>query len=111
MPEPTAPMRFKAIAFDLLTALVDSWTLWAKVAGDNELGRRWRTTSLRIVTSGAYQTYEELVRRAAMEVGLCADDLIGRWAEIKPWPETPGDLAPPAAPSPGDCHQLLGAPG
>jgi hypothetical protein len=31
-------MKFKAIAFDLLTALVDSWTLWAKVAGSDERG-------------------------------------------------------------------------
>jgi 2-haloacid dehalogenase len=85
-------MKFKAIAFDLLTALVDSWTLWAKVAGADELGRRWRIASLRIVTSrGVYQPYEEMVRRAAVEVGLApalADDLIARWAEIKPWPET-----------------------
>jgi 2-haloalkanoic acid dehalogenase type II len=89
-------MKFKAIAFDLLTALVDSWTLWVKVAGDDEVGRRWRTTSLRIVTSvGTYQPYPEMVRRAAIEVGLAsirADDLIARWAEIKPWPETPGIL-------------------
>lgn len=50
-------MKFKAIAFDLLTALIDSWSLWAKVAGDKELGRLWRTASLRIVTStGSYQS-------------------------------------------------------
>lgn len=86
-------MKFNAIAFDLLTALVDSWTLWAKVAGSDELGRLWRTTSLRIVTStGVYQPYEEMVRRAAAELGLeptRADELIARWGEIKPWPETP----------------------
>lgn len=86
-------MKFNAIAFDLLTALVDSWTLWANVAGSDDLGRLWRTTSLRIVTSaGVYQPYEEMVRRAAVELGLAparADDLIARWGEIKPWPETP----------------------
>jgi 2-haloacid dehalogenase len=89
-------MKFKAIAFDLLTALVDSWSLWAKVAGAEELGRRWRIASLRMVTStGVYQPYHEMVRRAALEVGLPparADDLIARWAEIKPWP----DRTPPA---------------
>jgi 2-haloacid dehalogenase len=93
MQESTASMKFNGIAFDLLTALVDSWTLWAKVAGSDELGRLWRTTSLRIVTSaGVYQPYEEMVRRAAVELGLAparADDLIARWGEIKPWPETP----------------------
>ena len=86
-------VKFQAIAFDLLTALVDSWTLWTSVAGADELGRRWRATSLRIVTStGVYQPYEETVRRAAAEVGLAparADDLLSRWSEIKPWPETP----------------------
>lgn len=85
--------KFNAIAFDLLTALVDSWTLWTKVAGSDELGRLWRTTSLRIVTSaGVYQPYEEMVRRAAVEVQLAparADELIARWGEIRPWPETP----------------------
>ena len=96
MQESTAAMKFNAIAFDLLTALVDSWTLWAKVASSDELGRLWRTTSLRIVTSaGVYLPYEEMVRRAAVEVGLAparADDLIARWAEVKPWPETPAIL-------------------
>ena len=88
--------KFNAIAFDLLTALVDSWTLWAKVAGSDGQGRLWRTTSLRLVTSaGVYQPYEEMVRRAAVELGLPparADELIARWGEIKPWPETPGIL-------------------
>ena len=90
------PMNFNAIAFDLLTALVDSWTLWANVARGGELGRLWRTTSLRIITSaGVYQPYEEMIRRAAVEVGLAparTDELIARWAEIKPWPETPAVL-------------------
>ncbi len=89
-------MKFNAITFDLLTALVDSWTLWAKVAGGEELGRHWRSTSLRIVTSaGVYQPYDQMVRRAAVEVGLAparADELIARWTEIKPWPETPAIL-------------------
>ena len=30
--------RFGAIIFDLLTALLDSWTLWGDVAGDEEVG-------------------------------------------------------------------------
>ncbi|MGO8919138.1 MAG: HAD-IA family hydrolase [Stellaceae bacterium] len=83
--------RFQAIAFDLLTALVDSWSLWIDVAGDEDLGRRWRATSLRIVTStGAYQPYELIVRRATAEVGLPPDRavaLLARWGELRPWPE------------------------
>jgi 2-haloacid dehalogenase len=76
--------------------LVDSWTLWIGVAGGEELGRRWRATSLRIVTStGAYRPYEAIVQEAAAEVGLPrerADQLIARWGELKPWPEAPAIL-------------------
>ena len=82
-----------AVAFDLLTALIDSWTLWEKVAGDRKLGRRWRQSSLRLVTAaGAYAPYEEMVRMAAGEVGLpamMAEELIERWDELQPWPEVP----------------------
>ncbi|HUC68830.1 MAG TPA: HAD-IA family hydrolase [Stellaceae bacterium] len=92
MPAP----RFRAIAFDLLTALVDSWSLWIDVAGQEELGRRWRSTSLRIVTStGTYQPYELIVRQAAVEVSLPPDRanaLLSRWGELRPWPEAPDVL-------------------
>jgi 2-haloacid dehalogenase len=92
MPAP----RFRAIAFDLLTALVDSWSLWIDVAGQEELGRKWRSTSLRIVTStGTYQPYELIVRQAAVETGLPPDranTLLSRWGELRPWPEAPDVL-------------------
>ncbi|HTZ81433.1 MAG TPA: HAD-IA family hydrolase [Stellaceae bacterium] len=85
--------RFEAVAFDLLTALIDSWSLWIAVAGAEDLGRRWRTASLRIVTStGSYQPYEAIVRQATAEVGLPperADALLARWGELRPWPEAP----------------------
>ncbi len=88
--------RFQAVAFDLLTALIDSWSLWIAVAGEEDLGRRWRTASLRIVTSaGNYQPYEAIVHRAAGEIGLPperADALLARWGELHPWPEAPGTL-------------------
>lgn len=88
--------RFQAVAFDLLTALIDSWSLWIAVAGEEDLGRRWRTASLRIVTSaGSYQSYEAIVHRAAGEIGLPperADALLARWGELRPWPEVPGTL-------------------
>ena len=35
-------MRYGAVVFDLLTALLDSWTLWNAVAGSEEAGMRWR---------------------------------------------------------------------
>lgn len=90
------PSRFDAIAFDLLTALIDSWSLWSAVAGNDELGRRWRTESLaRVTAAGAYRPYEVIVREATVAVGLPAgkaDELLARWPELKPWPEAPGIL-------------------
>lgn len=88
---------FQAVAFDLLTALVDSWSHWECVAGDPESGWAWRRASLRLVTAaGDYVPYEEMVRRAAVEVGLPverADELLRRWPELRPWPEVPDVLA------------------
>jgi 2-haloacid dehalogenase len=85
-----------AIAFDLLTALIDSWTLWETVAGEADLGRRWRQASLQLVTStGSYVPYEEIVRRATEAVGLPiekAAEVLTRWAELRPWPEAPAVL-------------------
>ena len=40
--------HFDAIVFDLLTALLDSWTLWNDVAGSEEAGRRWRGEYLKL---------------------------------------------------------------
>jgi hypothetical protein len=58
--------RCRAIIFDLLTALLDSWALWGDVAGDDELGARWRRTSLELVyASGAYRPYRDIVAEAA----------------------------------------------
>jgi 2-haloacid dehalogenase len=89
--------RFDAIAFDLLTALVDSWSLWARAAGDEARGRAWRTAALRLMTAqGDYRPYEAIVGEAAAEVGLpgaTAVELLARWGELTPWPEVPGVLA------------------
>ena len=48
--------HYGAVLFDLLTALLDSWTLWNRVAGNAEDGRRWRTVYLRnTFGAGPYQ--------------------------------------------------------
>src|SRR3954447_4224733 len=97
MPPNRRPLQVEAVAFDLLTALVDSWSLWEDVAGDAEDGRAWRRASLRLVTApGDYVPYEAMVRRGAEEVGLetaLADRLLERWSELRPWPEVPDVLA------------------
>jgi len=38
-----AAPRYAAVLFDLLSGLLDSWSLWNTVAGGEEDGRRWRT--------------------------------------------------------------------
>ncbi len=90
------PTGIEAIAFDLLTALIDSWSLWIEVAGGQALGRAWRGASLRRVTgAGDYRPYEDIVRAAAAEMDLPparAEALLARWDELKPWPEVPGVL-------------------
>jgi 2-haloalkanoic acid dehalogenase type II len=96
MSDPTPSVQVDAIAFDLLTALIDSWSLWEAVAGDAALGRRWRQASLRLITaSGAYVPYPEMVRQAAAEVGIAPGldaALLERWGELRPWPEAPSIL-------------------
>jgi len=91
--------KFKAVAFDLLTALMDSWSLWIEVAQNEELGRTWRRASLRLVTTtGRYRPYEDIVVEAAKETGVPeshADQLLKKWVagELKPWPEAPAVLS------------------
>jgi 2-haloacid dehalogenase len=94
-------MRYDAVLFDLLTALLDSWSLWNAVAGGEEDGRRWRAAYLRITyETGTYRRYEELVAQAAEAVGLdrsLADLLDARYDELKPWPDVVATLTTLAA--------------
>jgi len=87
----SAEPKYKAVLFDLLSALLDSGTLWNAVAGSAENGRRWRTTYLEITyRTGVYRPYEELVAEAASAVGLVptlAGELAARYGELRPWPE------------------------
>lgn len=90
-------LRYRAVLFDLLTGLLDSWTLWNRIAGNEEDGRRWRAAYLRnTYRTGRYRPYETLVAEAAEEVGLSrslAGNLATRYGELAPWPETPAILA------------------
>jgi 2-haloalkanoic acid dehalogenase type II len=90
--------RYDAVVFDLLTALLDSWSLWTRVAGDAETGRRWRRRYLDVTyAAGHYQPYDALVARSAVEAQLparLAGELIARWDEVEPWPEVASVLAP-----------------
>ncbi|HEY4298128.1 MAG TPA: HAD-IA family hydrolase [Paraburkholderia sp.] len=79
----------KAVLFDLLTALLDSWTSWNHAAGSEAVGRAWRAAYLRLTYGcGRYVAYEQLVRDAAAEVGLpesAALTLEAHWLKLAPW--------------------------
>jgi len=79
----------KAVLFDLLTALLDSWSLWNRAAGSVDAGRTWRAAYLRLTYGcGAYAPYELLVREATKQVGLpasAADTLEANWLELASW--------------------------
>jgi len=88
---PTQRARYRAVVFDLLTALLDSWSVWDAAAGSVELGRRWRAAYLRKnYQTGKYRPYEAIVAEAAAELGLdpgAAGRLVARWSSIRPWPD------------------------
>ncbi|SOY92894.1 HaD-superfamily hydrolase, subfamily ia, variant 2 (HaD-like) protein [Cupriavidus taiwanensis] len=85
----TAPAWPRAVLFDLLTALLDSWTVWNAAAGSEAAGRAWRAEYLRRTYGcGAYVGYEQLVREAAEQVGLpgtAPQALEAHWDELPPW--------------------------
>lgn len=93
--------RYDAVLFDLLTALLDSWSLWNAIAGNADSGRHWRAEYLRIsYQTGAYRAYEDLVAEAAEVVGLprgLAADLGARYGELQPWPDAQETLRAIAA--------------
>jgi len=82
--------RYHAILFDLLTALLDSWSVWDIAAGSHECGRNWRAEYLkRPYGCGAYRPYETLAQEAAESVGLTAQHaaaLEANWTTLAPWP-------------------------
>lgn len=88
---PAARSRYQGVVFDLLTALLDSWTVWNAAAGGPEAGRRWRAAYLRRnYATGAYRPYEAIVAEAAAEAGLDAAAparLVALWAGLRPWPD------------------------
>lgn len=116
MPGPAAENAYEAVLFDLLTAVLDSWTLWNAVVGDQNIGMRWRREYLELTYGqGDYAPYEVLVARAAENVGLArslADDLVAHWSDLTPWPEAPEVLTAIARDRAvgvvTNCSELLG---
>jgi len=89
--------KYQAVLFDLLTALLDSWSLWNATAESPEAGRKWRAEYLRLTYGcGRYRPYEDLVAAAAEAVGLGrhhAGRLESNWSGLTPWAEAPSVLA------------------
>jgi len=108
--------RYDAVLFDLLTALVDSWALWNKVAGNAVDGQRWRIAYLHnTYGAGRYRAYEVMVADAAEEVGLprrLAGGLAAGYAALEPWPEAPVVLSALSGTFPlgivTNCSEALG---
>lgn len=79
----------RAVLFDLLTALLDSWTVWNTAAGAEDKGRAWRAEYLRLTYGcGAYVPYEQLVKEAARNTGMAAsapDALEAQWHTLPVW--------------------------
>ncbi|KAI1026316.1 hypothetical protein LB503_012873 [Fusarium chuoi] len=90
--------RPKAIVFDLLTGLLNSWDLWdaSTPSKTHQDDGRWRQRYLEITYgTGSYKPYEDLVRQAASEVGLppsAPEALLNNWSSIKAWDEVPSVL-------------------
>jgi 2-haloacid dehalogenase len=98
--------KTNAVLFDLLTTLLDSWSVWNRAAGAEHAGRAWRAEYLRLTYGcGAYVPYEELVRQAARNTGLTAvhaQALEDAWLELPVWSGAQDALNTLAA------HYLLG---
>jgi 2-haloalkanoic acid dehalogenase type II len=89
-------VRYRAIGFDLLTALLNTWALWSDVAGSNALGMRWHAASQELLRGRDYTPFSDNVRDAARVAGIAAAksaELLSRWGEFGPWPDVPAALA------------------
>jgi 2-haloacid dehalogenase len=88
-------VRYRAIGFDLLTALLNTWALWADVAGTAATGMRWHAASQDLLRGRDYTPFPEIVRSAARTAGVApeqAEELLSRWGEFEPWPDVPAAL-------------------
>ena len=62
----------QAVLFDLLTALLDSWTVWNAAAGSSRRDARGARSTCAALMVAAPTAYEQLVAEAAEAVGLPA---------------------------------------
>lgn len=97
------PGGVEGVLFDLLMGIMNSMATWSAAAHDRQRGLAWRDrVTARMVASGSYVPYAEMVAEAANEIGLPANataELIRRWSEMQPWPDATAlvDLSLPYA--------------
>jgi 2-haloacid dehalogenase len=109
--------RYEAVLFDLLSALIDSWSLFNAIAGGEKQGGTWRKAFLRrAYATGAYVAYESLLRDSALDVGMPEEagaEVVRRWNELEPWPEAAAVLTGLAKTARigtvTNCSEVLGA--
>ena len=84
--------KYDTVVFDLLTGLINSWSLWNEVAECQKMGHKWRSRYLELTyNTFKYKKYEYLVLLAAKDVGLntkLAKNLFKKWKSLRPWSET-----------------------
>jgi len=88
-------VSYRAVGFDLLTALLDTWSVWAEVAGDRALGMRWHGASQELLRGKPYRPFEDIVRESARSIGVSeakAEAMLQRWGDFQPWPDVRSTL-------------------
>ena len=89
-------LRYDAVGFDLLTALLDTLPLWRRSAGDDDQGTRWHAANQQLLRGQPYRDFAAIVHESATAVGLGAaqaEHLLAHWDEAEPWPDTAAALA------------------
>ena len=83
---------YEGVLFDLFSGLLDSQPAYDQVAGNAELGGRWRREHSRLsYLAGAYRPFDDVVAEAAGPDRAAA--LVAGLGALEPWPEAPAVLA------------------
>ena len=80
---PRAERKFDAVLFDLLTALLDSWTLWNLVAGSPEEQTRLPKASPKRVAQSSGPLYADVISGEAP--GRTGRDQITQYRPVGNW--------------------------
>ena len=89
--DPPQQPRPEGVLLDLLTAVMDSSSVWVAAAGGERRGHAWRDATTALMgAAGAYAPYEDLVAAAARQEGVRSSavaTLIDLWGSMEPRPD------------------------